>query len=160
VDLEETALPGIGLRHDFQIHSGRRMGVVSYRGGRREIVVYDARDPDTTSLSLPLTAAESEVLAELLGAPRIVEKLTAVADAFAGLVGEQIPILSDSPYAGRPLGDTRARTRTGASIVAVVREGEVIASPRPDFPFAAGDVVVVVGTPANTAAVAALLRDG
>ncbi|MFC6936914.1 cation:proton antiporter regulatory subunit [Actinomadura yumaensis] len=50
------------------------------------------------------------------------------------------------PYDGRPLGDTQARTRSGASIVAVVRSGQVHASPRPDFVFAAGDTVVVVGT--------------
>jgi TrkA domain protein len=160
VDVEETALPGIGLRHDFQLRSGARLGVVSRRGGKREVIVYDPDDPDRVSLSLKLSAEESDVLAELLGAPRMVEKLTAVADAFAGLVGEQLPIPPGSPYAGRPLGDTRARTRTGASIVAVVRRGEVFASPRPDFLFAEGDVVVVVGTPENTAEVAALLREG
>ncbi|WP_308207773.1 cation:proton antiporter regulatory subunit [Actinomadura madurae] len=64
------------------------------------------------------------------------------------------------PYDGRPLGDTRSRTRTGASIVAVVREGQVIASPRPDFVFHAGDIIVVVGTGEGTAAVAQILSDG
>ena len=47
---------------------------------------------------------------------------------------------------GRPLGDTRIRTRTGASIVAVLRDGQVVPSPDPSFVFATGDVVVVVGT--------------
>jgi TrkA domain protein len=160
VDIEETALPGIGLRHDFKTRSGRRLGIVSHHHGRRELVIYDADDPDASRESITLTPEESDVLSELLGAPHIVEKLADLSSSFAGLVGEQIKILPDSPYADRPLGDTQARTRTGASIVAVVRDNEVLASPRPDFRFHAGDIIVVVGTPENTAAVGVLLRDG
>jgi TrkA domain protein len=44
--------------------------------------------------------------------------------------------------------------------VAVVRDRAVVASPRPDFVFRAGDVVVAVGTAEGTAAVAAILTDG
>ncbi|WP_239372689.1 MULTISPECIES: cation:proton antiporter regulatory subunit [unclassified Frankia] len=160
MDVEETALPGVGLRHDFSTRAGRRVGVVSHHGGRRELVIYDAQDPDACAESVALTPEESDVLSELLGAPHIVEKLEDLSRAFAGLVGEQFRILPGSPYAGRQLGDTQARTRTGASIVAVVRDDEVLASPRPDFRFEAGDVVVVVGTPENTAAVGELLRTG
>jgi TrkA domain protein len=160
VDVEQTPLPGIGLRHDFATRAGRRVGVVSHHNGRRELVVYGADDPDAACESVTLTPEESDVLSELLGAPHIVEKLADLNRAFAALVGEQIRIQPGSPYAGRQLGDTQARTRTGASIVAVVRDRQVLASPRPDFRFEAEDVVVVVGTPENTAAVAALLRNG
>ncbi|MBX6391120.1 MAG: cation:proton antiporter regulatory subunit [Frankia sp.] len=160
MDIEETALPGIGLRHEFKTKTGRRVGVVSLHKGRRELVIYDAEDPDAVAESLTLTAEESDVLAALLGAPHIVEKLADLKRAFAGLVGERIKILPGSPYANRLLGDTQARTRTGASIVAVVRDHEVFASPRPDFRFQPDDIVVVVGTPENTAAVAELFRTG
>ena len=53
---------------------------------------------------------------------------------------------SSSPFVGRPLGDTRARTRTSASIVAILRAAKVIPSPGPDFRFESGDVIVAVGT--------------
>ncbi|MCM3884695.1 cation:proton antiporter regulatory subunit [Frankia sp. R82] len=160
MDIEETALPGIGLRHDFQTRGGRRVGVVSHHHGRRDIVLYDVQDSDAVGECITLTAEESDVLSELLGAPHFVEKLADISRVFAGLVGEQITITPGSPYAGRLLGDTQARTRTGASIVAVVRDHVVQASPRPDFRFEAGDIVVVVGTPENTASVATLLRTG
>ncbi|TDC72871.1 TrkA C-terminal domain-containing protein, partial [Actinomadura sp. 7K507] len=52
------------------------------------------------------------------------------------------------------------RTRTGASIVAVVRNGQVIASPRPDFVFTADDIVVAVGTGEGTDAVTQILTNG
>jgi TrkA domain protein len=77
-----------------------------------------------------------------------------------GLVTAQTPVTAGSPYDGRTLGDTQARTRTSASIVAVVRGVEVLASPRPDFRFQAGDIVVVVGTGEGTAAVAEILTSG
>lgn len=161
MNVEETALPGIGLRHEFSTRGGRRLGVVSHhRSGRRDLVIYDADDPDASAASITLTPEESDVLSELLGAPHIVEKLADLSRAFAGLVGEQITILAGSPYDGRLLADTQARTRTGASIVAVVRDSEVLASPRPDFRFQADDVVVVVGTPENTTAVGNVLRSG
>jgi TrkA domain protein len=155
--IEETPLPGIGLRHDFQTAAGRRVGVVAHRDGRRELVVYDARDPDACVAQIRLSTEEADALAEILGASRVIERLAALRRQVEGLVSEEIPIRPGSAYDGRPLGDTRARTRTGASIVAVIRGDEVIASPGPDFRFAGRDVVVVVGTPDGTAAAADIL---
>jgi TrkA domain protein len=160
VDVEEIALPGIGLRYDFATRSGQRVGVVCHRGGRRDLVIYDRDDPDSSRDVLQLTDDEGDVLAELLGAPRIVERLADLHREVEGLISEQLLIEPASPYDGRTLGDTEARTRTGASIVAVVRGGQVHASPRPDFGFVAGDIVVVVGTREGADAVAGLLAQG
>lgn len=160
MDVERTALPGIGLRHVFTTSRGRRIGVISHRTGRRDLVVYDRDDPDSAAETVGLNADEANGLAELLGAARIVERLADLHRQVEGLVSVQIQITDSSPYAGRSLADTQARTRTGASIVAVVRDREVVASPRPDFVFRAGDVVVAVGTADGTAAVAAILADG
>ena len=63
-----------------------------------------------------------------------------------GLLSEQIHLGTSSPYVGRKLGDTKARTRTGASIVAVVRDDTVLASPGPDEDLMPDDVLVVIGT--------------
>jgi TrkA domain protein len=144
--VEQTSLPGIGVRHDMLTESGRRVGVVSHRSGRRDLVIYDRDDPDAGTVSVPLTDDEAEALADILGASLVLGQLAGLRQQAAGLLTEQVPIPATSPYVGRPLGDARVRTRTGASIVAVARGGEVIPSPGPPFVFAAGDVVVVVGT--------------
>ncbi|WP_455710000.1 cation:proton antiporter regulatory subunit [Nocardia asteroides] len=52
------------------------------------------------------------------------------------------------------------RTRTKASVVAVVRAGEVTPSPGTDFTFIAGDLVVVVGTETGLEAAGRLLDQG
>lgn len=161
VKVEVTALPGIGVRQDVVTASGRRIGVVSHRDGHRDLVVYGEDDPDACSAVITLTGTEADALAEVLGAPRVVERLAALHEQAAGLlVNEQIPVLAGSHYDGRTLGETRARTRTGASIVAVLRQGKVLASPGPDFVFAAGDRILVVGTAEGTAAVARIFASG
>ncbi|WP_127932847.1 cation:proton antiporter regulatory subunit [Nonomuraea polychroma] len=160
MEVEQTALPGIGLRHDFTTRAGRRVGVVSHRTGRRDLVIYDEDDPDRACQTVTLNDEEADALAELLGAPRIVQRLNELHQQVEGLVSVQLPIPADSPYAGRPMGEARVRTRTGASIVAVVRAGRVVASPGPDFVFQAGDVVVVVGSQDSTAEVADILARG
>ncbi|GAA0943118.1 TrkA C-terminal domain-containing protein [Nonomuraea longicatena] len=161
MEVEQTALPGIGLRHEFTTQSGRRIGVVSHRTGRRDLVIYDKSDPDQACEAVKLNDEEADALCELLGAPRIVQRLNELhRQVEEGLVSLQLPILPDGPYAGRTMGEARIRTRTGASVVAVVRAGRVFASPGPDFGLDGGDVVVVVGTPEGTSAASDILTTG
>lgn len=160
MDVQRTVLPGIGLRHEFVTERGRRAAVVSHRSGRREVVVYDRDDPDTAAVTLTLNAEEANGLAELLASTRVIERIGELHRQVEGLVSAQILVTPGSPYDGQPLAATRARTRTGASIVAVVRGSEVIVSPRPDFAFRAGDVMVVIGTAEGTAAVASIVAEG
>jgi TrkA domain protein len=160
VEVEETRLPGIGLRHDFVTAQGRRVGVVSQRNGARHVLLYDQEDTDACAATVELTVEESEVLAELLGAPRIIERFARLREQVEGLATEGLPIAPGSPFADRTLGDTAIRTRTGASVVAVLRGAEVFASPTPDFRFRVGDRVIVVGTRDGVHAVSKLLGSG
>jgi K+:H+ antiporter subunit KhtT len=157
VEVEETQLPGIGLRHDFVTAQGRRVGVVLRRNGARHLVIYGQEDPDACTATIELTTEESEVLAELLGAPRITERFARLREQVEMLAIESLPITPGSPFADRTLGDTAIRTRTGASLVAVLRGAEVFASPTPNFRFRVGDRVIVVGTQDGVHAVSALL---
>lgn len=160
MEVERTALPGIGLRHEFVTARGQHAAVVSHVSGRREVVFYSSDDPDTALATLSLSADEANGVAELLGTARIVERLADLRRQVTGLKTVQVPITAGSPYDGGTLGATQARTRTGASIVAVVRAGQILASPRPDFQFLPGDLVVVVGTAEGTDAVADILANG
>ncbi|MBB5869005.1 TrkA domain protein [Allocatelliglobosispora scoriae] len=160
MDVERTALPGIGLRHEFRTSRGQHAAVVSHVSGRRDLVIYRPDDPDTAIAALSLTTDEANGVAELLGTARIVERLADLQRQVVGLKTTQVPIIAGSPYDGRTLGDTRSRTRTGTSIVAVIRAGEIVASPRPDYVFHPGDLVVAVGTEEGTAAVADIFAHG
>ena len=160
MNVEVTPLPGIGTRQDFMIRSGRRVGVITHRDGKFELIVSDLDDPDNCAASVALTPAEASTLAGLLGSPQLVAHLQEQQREVAGISTKQFPIVPGSRFDGRPLADTELRTRTGASIVAVVRAGSVHPSPRPDFVFAGGDLVVVVGTADGLGAAAELLGGG
>lgn len=160
MEVERTALPGIGLRHEFTTEKGQHAAVVSHVSGRRDVVLYRPDDPDTVEATLTLNTDEANGIAELLGTARIVERLADLRSQVVGLTTVQVPVTAGSPFDGRTLGNTQARTRTGASIVAVIRGGGILASPRPDFLFHPGDLIVVVGSAEGTAAVADLFANG
>ncbi len=152
MDVSETLLPGVGIRYEFMTASGSRVGLVARRGGQVDVVVYDRVDPDTCTQVMTLTAAEADTVAELLGAPRIAERFADLTREVPGLVAAQLSVGTGSPFVGRALGDTRLRTWTGASIVALVRGQEVVAAPTPAEVLHVGDVLVVMGTDEGIAA--------
>jgi TrkA domain protein len=145
MDIQETNLPGVGLRHDFTTKAGRQLGVVTHRTGRRDLLVYDRKDPDACQEVIQLTDDEADALADLLGAARLVQHLAGL-QRIEGLAIDWLPIRPDSPYAGRTIADTQARSRTGVSIVAILRGDLAIPAPTPDAGLEAGDTLVVVGT--------------
>ncbi|MEU9247372.1 cation:proton antiporter regulatory subunit [Streptomyces sp. NPDC048385] len=158
VEVNEVLLPGVGLRYEFVNRDGDRIGVVARRSGDFEVVVYEGEDPDEARAVLRLTGEEAGTLAEILGAPRIAERFADLTKEVPGLSAGQVEVAAGTPFAGRPLGETRARTRTGASIVAIVRGEEVLPSPGPAQVLRAGDVLVVIGTHEGIAAVEQIVR--
>ncbi|MEV6715400.1 cation:proton antiporter regulatory subunit [Lentzea sp. NPDC051208] len=146
MDVNEVLLPGVGLRYEFTNADGDRIGIIARREGNFEVISYAADDPDEAQPLFRLTTAEADTVAEILGAPRIAERFADLTKEVPGLSAGQVVVPAESAHAGAPLGHTRARTRTGASVVAIVRGEDVIASPSPDEVLRAGDVLVVIGT--------------
>ncbi|MFC7343580.1 cation:proton antiporter regulatory subunit [Saccharopolyspora griseoalba] len=146
MDVSEVLLPGVGLRYEFTTTDGQHIGVVARRSGDIEFVDHPDPDPDEVRPLFRLSAEEAGAVAEILGAPRIAERFADLTREVPGLSSGQVEVTAGSPYADRALGETRARTRTGASIVAVVRGEEVIASPQPGQTLRTGDILVVIGT--------------
>lgn len=156
-EVRETLLPGVGVRHEFTTASGERLAVLTHRSGWRELVVYDRDDPDACVTMLRLSTADARALTELLGGSQVRETVDAVQQQIEGLAIEWITVAPGSTFSGATIADGQFRTRTGASIVAVVRGDTTIPAPGPDHRFQDGDVAVVVGTPEGLARVRALL---
>jgi len=157
MEVTEILLPGVGVRYEFVTSSGARVGVVAKRDGEFDFVRYEHADPDAAETLLTLSRDEADTLAEILGAPRIVERFADLTREIPGLASATVEVRTGSTYDGKPLGETRARTLTGASIVALVRGEDVIASPSPAEVLRGGDSLVVVGTGAGIAGVRQIL---
>jgi TrkA domain protein len=157
-EVRETMLPGVGVRHEFNIASGERVAVLTHRGGRREIAVSDRADPDVSHTVLHLSVDVTRTLNEVLGANQVSEAVLAVQQQVEGLTIEWLTVDAASPAAGATIAEGAYRTRTGTSIVAIVRRDTTVPAPPPDARLLAGDVVVAVGTPDGLSELRVLLQ--
>ena len=139
-----TPLPGIGVQHGLTTQVGQHLSVIAHRDGSRTLNVYQRNDPDACAVSLHFTGQEAAVLADALTPGQHDSRLVDGTDL--GLVAERISLPATSRWNGRLLGETQMRTRTGTSIVAVLRGANAIPSPGPDFRLAGGDTLIVIGT--------------
>lgn len=145
--IEETPLPGVGIRHDFVTKEGERLGVITHRSGRRELLIYDSSDPDACRATLRLDDEDVDALQEILGGSNVVAEHLAGLQQVEGIAIDWLAIGSGASCADRRIGDFRIEGDTGVSIVAVVRDGRTVPAPPPEFELRPGDTAVAVGTP-------------
>ena len=157
MEFTETLLPGVGVRYDGRSRDGHPIAIVVAHDGDVEIVTYRRTDPDAVQYRLALAAHEALAVAELLGSPRVSARLVDLTREIPGLRTGRLVVAPGSRYAGRLLGDSKARTRTGCSIVAVVRGPDVIPAPSPAFTLEAGDTLIAIGSDHGLAQLAELL---
>lgn len=159
-EIEETSLPGVGLRHEFTAEDGSRVGVIHHKSGRRELFVCPPDDPDAVALSLQLSNEDSHALSEALGASTVIENLMDLQQRVEGLGIDWLRVEDGTPYTNKTIGDARIRTRTGVSVVAVIRGDNANPAPGPEFLIQTGDTLVVVGTAEGIKAVEEILTAG
>jgi TrkA domain protein len=158
--VDEIPLPGIGVRYEFVTEDGARVGVVHHRSGVREMVLFERDDPDTSHVLVRLGPDDSRTVAELLGVCQVAKDPAELGQDVEGLAVDRLPLPPGSPFDGRTIGDTGARTRTGVSVVAVLRAGAAHPAPGPEFGLRGRDTLVVVGTPRGIEHLVVLLRWG
>ena len=73
---------------------------------------------------------------------------------------ERVRLPADSPLVGKTLAATGLRTQTGALVLAVGRGTTEVTTPGPRFRLAAGDVLVIVGQPAQLVVATTLVVRG
>ncbi|MGI9578612.1 MAG: cation:proton antiporter regulatory subunit [Microthrixaceae bacterium] len=155
-EIDETELPGIGLRREFTTHGGLRLGVIANRTGSRDLLLYDGADPDVCRSVVPLDDRDSEVLADLLGGDQVRDAATTLLN-IEGLAIDWLSIDPESDLAGKRIGEAEIRSTTGATVAAVIDEEQSVPGPGPEVVLPAGGVVVAVGSTEAVKALAALL---
>jgi TrkA domain protein len=159
MEVFETALPGVGIRYDFATAAGDRLAVVVHRDNRRDFVLYDEDDPDACRFTIDLEPTEAAVLVELLGGTKVTERISDLRHEVEGLSIEWVTMPETGGLSGQTIGDGQIRTKTGASVVAVLRGETSIPGPGPSFVLDPGDVALVVGSVDGVHAASRLLAD-
>jgi TrkA domain protein len=158
--VNETNLPGVGVRYDFDTKAGDQLGVIAHRTGRFDLLLYDHDDPDSCATVLRLDEDDAHTLADVLGGSQVAQRQVDLQQALPGLTIDWVPISTEWSSAGQTIQELGIRPRTGASIVAILRDGETFASPGPDFQLQSGDTAVMVGTPEGIRLSLELLQRG
>ncbi|MCC7078662.1 MAG: cation:proton antiporter regulatory subunit [Acidimicrobiia bacterium] len=155
--VQETLLPGVGVRYEFTAGTGVRIGVISRFTGERDLLVFDSVDPDRCVLSIELDSDSAHTLIDLLGGSQVSQRLADLMTHVEGLAIEQLTVGEGSELAGRTLAESQVQRRTQASVIAVIRDGDAEAAPGADFRLEVGDLVVALGMPDAVATLAELL---
>lgn len=156
--INETRLPGVGIRFDFTTRDGARVVVVSHHSGRCEILLCSEEDPDACHEVLRLAKEDARALAEVLGQSQVTEEVTSMRLSTQGLTIDWLPVGPGSRCAHSSLYDIEHQDDEEATIAAIIRDEATIPAPPSTFRLEVGDVAVVVGTPRSVEAMATLLR--
>jgi CPA2 family monovalent cation:H+ antiporter-2 len=74
------------------------------------------------------------------------KQLDALSQFLVGTTTDIFSILEDSPVAGKTLAEAEIRSRCGATIIAVIRDGKPYHDIGADFTLTAGDMLVLLGS--------------
>jgi TrkA domain protein len=145
--VKESTLPGVGKKYVLELEEGGHVAVIVKPDGERQLYHF-LEDEDRPCDVLTLDGAEAQQVAMLLGSALVAapdrEELQL---ALGQLDLEWVKLDEGAPLVGKTLLESQLRKRTGASVVAVLRDGAAIANPPVDTRFEVGDTVVIIGTP-------------
>jgi TrkA domain protein len=141
-----TQLPGIGTKYEIDTEAGDRVAIVTTQTGRQQLYLLPQKCAEP--LSIELTPAESLRIGSILTGAFMLPDDEGVEIAFSTLHDLRITIRKYRPsemMIGRSLKDLEVRKKTGASILAVSREGQNIINPPADLVFERNDLVIAFG---------------
>ncbi|HWT03561.1 MAG TPA: cation:proton antiporter [Pyrinomonadaceae bacterium] len=85
---------------------------------------------------------------QMLRSPSVpLVSMSEIAEALGTAATETLQLEEGSPAVGRTIGELELRRRTGATVVAVVRDGLTDVNPGSEFRFEVGDIIVLLGAP-------------
>lgn len=156
--VREATLPGIGKKYVMPLRAGGHVAIIVRAGGERQLYHFLDQE-DRPCDVVKVDRDEAQQMANLLGGARVaapdVNDLQLVLGA---LEIEWIDVHASSTLVDRSLGDSALRSRTGASVVAVLREGEAIPNPDVSLTFRVGDTLLIVGSDEQTTRARALIQ--
>jgi TrkA domain protein len=145
VQMNETRLPGVGVKYALPLVGGGRLSVILHNDGKRELYFFGAGDDEPRAV-ITLDDDEARGLGAVIGGaydrPRIVEELEM---ALGELQIEWTPVPDTSSSIGKTLAECGFRKETGVTVIAILREPESISGAQPDDVVKRGDTLVTVG---------------
>lgn len=147
--VRESDLIGIGKKYQIETEAGDNMVVVIHDDGRRELYRHDEEENETHCV-MTLSDEESRQVAGILGGlsykPKALETMEVALDDLR-IEWYKVEPMNDG--VDKSIGELRVRQRTGASIIAAIKEDETVINPGPDFVIKPGVTLVIAGKAKN-----------
>lgn len=143
--VRESDLIGIGKKYQIETQAGDNMVVVIHDDGRRELYRYDDEENESKCV-MTLSDEESRQVAGIIGGlsykPKALETIEVALD---DLIIEWYKVEGTASSLGKTIGELEIRQRTGASIIAAIKDGDSIINPGPDYAITPQTTLVVAG---------------
>ena len=147
--VRESDLIGIGKKYQIETDSGDNMVVVIHDDGKRELYRRDEEENETHCV-MTLSDEESRQMAGILGGlsykPKALETIEVALD---DLRIEWYKVGQSNDGVNKTIGELNVRQKTGASIIAAIKDSETIINPGPDYAIQTGDTLVIAGKAKN-----------
>ena len=142
----EIDLPGVGKKYTLELDGGGELTLIIHNTGRREIYIIEEDEEEPTCV-ISLTEDEAKELGFLLAGttyqPVAPERMELI---MKEMVMEWVKIGEGSNLVNKTIAESQIRKRTGTSIVAIIREGDMLVNPDPyETKILSGDTLVIVG---------------
>lgn len=143
--VRESDLIGIGKKYQIETNAGDNMVVIIHDDGRRELYRYDEEENESRCV-MTLSDEESRQVAGIIGGLSYKPKaLETVELALDDLLIEWYKVENSDISTNKSIGELEVRQRTGASIIAAIKESETTINPGPDYIITQGTTLVVAG---------------
>jgi len=154
----ESEVPGVGRKFELELTGERSVVVVLHHDGRCELFRREGPDADGEKI-LDLKGEQANRLGSILeGAYFESVDVDSLSVPLGDAIIEWVEVSPDSPVAGKTLGESKIRTETGTSIIAIQRGEETVSNPPPETELEPGDLLVAVGTREEQAELDALVE--
>lgn len=139
-------LPGIGKKMSFITAENKMMVLIIHHSGKRDLFFFEDADADEADFNIELSADETrEMGAQLLGATYQPVDIDTMKTFQKQVVMEWVELKPKSPLNGQTIEEARIRTRTGASVIAIVRGEDMIVSPEANEKLYENDTIMAIG---------------
>ncbi|WP_028950982.1 cation:proton antiporter regulatory subunit [Sulfurihydrogenibium subterraneum] len=143
---KETDLPGIGKKFSVITANKEKVAVIIHISGKREIYFFNKDDYDEPMCSFSLNEEEATQLGSILMGTYFKPEAREEKEMFMkNLVIEWVNVEPSSVLANKSIKELEIRKKTGASVIAIIRNNETITNPSPDEIIKPGDTLIVVG---------------
>lgn len=147
MEVKMADLPGVGKKISFETAEKQKVVLIIHHSGKRDLYFFQDTEEDEADYFLSLTSEETrEMGAQLLGATYHPVDDDQMQIFQKQLVMEWIKLTPESPFVDKQIAESQIRTHTGASVIAVMHDDEMIVSPDIHLVLKAGNTVMAAGT--------------